>query len=174
MIKETVTIQGVIKGEQESIQQASAWANRVRFDAMLTRSTFMRKGKKKPHTYTKGMYAGRTEEIISDKNLKYRFKFIKGTRNIEGILFNFPLHGIQKEYGTGRGQPRQAGKKQAKRIYIKRNIVDWIDGPIDAHQKELADQLAEYYGDLVIKSYRASTGTKRNLQDFLDLANAFI
>lgn len=140
-------IQGKVISADELYAKANAWANTVRAVSKKNATAFA-KGKKKPYNYkntTKWHKAGETEKILSQSVL-YKIKEKDGIT--DNIGFQFPRHGIFRAYGVGNGQ--SIGGKQAKKVYIHRNMSDWIDQPIDTNLSKLADLAAEFYGDQAI------------------------
>ncbi len=140
-------IQGKIITSDELYEKAKAWANTVRAVAKNNATAFA-KGKKKSYNYkntTKWHKAGENEKPLKQSVL-YKIKEKDGIT--DNIGFQFPRHGIFRAYGVGNGQ--SISGKQAKKIYIKRSMSDWIDQPIDKNLDKLADLAAEFYGDQAI------------------------
>lgn len=137
-------IQGKIITSDELYEKAQAWANTVRVVAKKNATAFA-KGKKKTYNYkntTKWHKAGETEKPLR-QSILYKIKEKDGIT--DNIRFQFPRHGIFRAYGVGSGQ--NINGKQAKKIYVKRSMSDWIDAPIDKKTEKLADIAAEFYGD---------------------------
>ncbi len=134
--------------EEQFIARVRQWANRERGRAKANAAAFA-KGKKAPRTYIKGMYAGKTEYKLRDKTT-YKLKTKNG--DLDHVAFQFPVHGIFREYGVGNGQPRRgaatkSGRKASQRVYVRRSMSDWISKPIDDGMAELSKLVAERYGD---------------------------
>ena len=62
-----------------------------------------------------------------------------------GIAFQFPVHGIFREYGVGNGSPRNA---------IKRSKSDWLSGTLDRKENQLTDIIDNYSDNLVSRIFR--------------------
>jgi hypothetical protein len=144
--KDITVVDGHITQYPEIFRQAQSWARKVRRQAKANASRdVMKKGKKRPHTYKTGRYAGRTEIFLREGlNYKIREQYLE----IDSILFNFPLHGIFKAYGVGNKQPAH-GRHEARgtRGYVRRQQSEWIDIPLNTNLNALADDVARYYGD---------------------------
>jgi len=144
-----------IKTAEEFNREVRGWNSRVRKQLAANAATFQ-DGKRAPHTYTKGRWAG-----ITEGKLKYSIKNTthKVDGEVDGVGFKLPVHGIFRLYGVGNGQPRngtatRSGKAASKRIYRKRTPADWLNPPIDNNMPELADIVADYYGDKVMAEFR--------------------
>lgn len=144
-----------IKTAEEFNREVRGWNNRVRKMVAANAAAFTR-GKTAPHTYSKGRWAGVTEEKLKDS---IKTTTHKQYGEIDGTGFKFPVHGIFRMYGVGNGQPRngkatRSGKAASTRIYRKRTPADWLNPPIDTNMPELADIVADYYGDKVMAEFR--------------------
>lgn len=143
---------------EDFLKQAKAWADGVRRQAKANAAGFS-KGKSGVHTYIKGRYAGKTEKKLKDSvsaTLRKRYG------DLEAVSFKMPVHGIFREYGVGNGQPRhgvatKSGKAASQHVYIKRSMSDWIHNPIDRNFDNLADLVADYYGDKVLLNFQRLT-----------------
>ena len=144
-----------IKTAEEFNRKVRGWGNRVRKQAAANAAAFPH-GKRAPHTYSKGLYAGVTEGRLKD-SIKTTSHKVYG--EMDGVGFKFPVHGIFRAYGVGNGQPRhgratKSGRAASTRIYRKRTPADWIIPPIESNMPELADIVADYYGDKVLVEFR--------------------
>lgn len=144
--------------EEEFLRQAKAWADAVRRQAKANAAGFT-KGKTMPHTYIKGRYAGKTEKKLKD-SVNYTLK--KSYGDLAAVSFKMPVHGIFREYGVGNGQPingmaAKSGKSASRHVYIKRSMSVWIHNPIDRNFENLADLVADYYGDKVLLNFQRLT-----------------
>lgn len=87
-------------------------------------------------------------------NSRVRYKF--GVT--DGCSFRFERHGVFVHYGVGRGYQMQGGMvvRTAKTPSTgnDRQPVDWFNAIIDANTPELANQIAQINGDLVVNSLR--------------------
>jgi hypothetical protein len=145
----TDTVDGKLMTQADFIAEAKRWANVVRAQAKANAAAFT-KGKKETHTYKKGWKAGKTEKILST-DINYSLKNKNG--EISSIAFKFPLHGIYRAMGVGRGQPAPgSNKKEAKKIYVRRSMSDWMSKPIEDNIDKLADLAVECYGDQVLQN----------------------
>jgi len=155
----STTIQGKIISSDELRLKAAVWAKSVREQAKQNITKFD-KGKRKPtHTYKSGLWKGKTEGKLKNK-LSFAVREKGGVTDHVG--FKFPLHGIFREYGVGRGQPRMPGKKKSRKVYIKRSMSDWLDAPISKNMNKFADLAAEFYGDeAIIHCFNAMIKSKK-------------
>lgn len=145
--------------EEEFLRQAKAWADAVRRQAKANAAAFPKGKKEATHTYIKGSYAGKTEGKLKDK---VGYVLRKRYGDLEAVSFKMPVHGIFREYGVGNGQPRngtatKSGKEASRNVYIKRSMSDWIHNPIDRGIENLANLVADYYGDKVLLNFQRMT-----------------
>ena len=144
-----------IKTAEEFNREVRGWGNRVRKQAAANAAAFPH-GKRAPHSYSKGRWAGITEGRLKN-SIKTTSHKVYG--EMDGVGFKFPVHGIFRAYGVGNGQPRhgratKSGRAASTRIYRKRTPADWINPPIESNMPELADIVADYYGDKVLVEFR--------------------
>lgn len=85
------------------------------------------------------------KEPFLTASLGYSIKRFRG--EVDYIGFRFARHGIFLEHGVGRGRPVGSAKAEANRkIWLQAILPDRIE--------ELADQLADYYGDTAVNQLR--------------------
>lgn len=140
----TTEIQGKVISAEDLYERAMAWASGVRAQARKNASDF-HKGKNKSYTYknkTKWHKSGEVEKKLT-RAISFKVKEIGGIT--DRIGFQFPRHGIFRAYGVGNGQ--SISGKQAKKVFVVRNMSEWIDAPIEHNLNRLADVAAEFYGD---------------------------
>lgn len=141
--------------DQEYLQKVKQWAENVRRQAKENASAFT-KGKHSIHTYIKGRYAGYSEGMLKNK---LKSDFLQKYGDIYSVRFKMPVHGIFREYGVGNGQPRngvatKSGRKGSGKIYVRRSMSDWFHGPLERNVGELADIVADYYGDRILVQFK--------------------
>ena len=142
--------------DEEFLQQARAWADRVRAQAKAAAAGFSKGKKAATHTYKTGRYAGQTEGKLKNK-LGYVLR--KRYGDLEAVSFKMPVHGIFREYGVGNGQPRngvatKSGKAASRTVYLKRTPSDWFHAPLERNVEALGDLVADYYGDKVLVEFK--------------------
>jgi hypothetical protein len=153
----TNTIDGTLTTQEMFTEEARKWASVVTTKLRANAAKF-KHGKENKRTYTAKKYNRKTGET---KNATVYEKVLKNainhkTRkdrdgNLDRISFNFPLHGIYRAFGVGRGQPASGSKKkQALKIRVKRTMSDWISQPIEQDVEKIANIAANYYGDKVL------------------------
>lgn len=133
--------------------QIKQWCDLVRSLAKRNAAAFT-KGKKKPHTYKSGKWAGKTEYMLRDK---VAASMHRTDGSVDSVSFKIPVHGIFREYGVGNGQPRDgrhSSQKRARSTYIRRSPSDWLHDPIERNIGKFADLVAEYYGDRYLINFR--------------------
>ena len=74
-----------------------------------------------------------------------QYSFIASYGEASGIAFQFPVHGIFREYGVGNGSPKNA---------IKRSKSDWLSSSLDKKEKQLTDIIDNYSDNLVSRIFR--------------------
>ena len=102
------------------------------------------KGKRRNHTYKSGKKAGKTEGKLRN-HVQFQMKSESG--EVAGVAFQFPVHGIFREYGVGRGTPRSMVG------HTSRSMSDWLSGSLDRQESRLLDIVAEYQGDKYIRTF---------------------
>lgn len=152
------SVRGEVLDKTQYYQKARSWSAMVLGKALFNARKF-KKGKgtknqpKNPHTYHRGIHAGKTEYKLSTKGQNgVYFRASKNEMNeYAGTGYKIPIHGIFRAWGVGNGQPRVAGKRiYHGRKHIKRTTSNWLDDPIDKNAGKLADIAADYYGDKII------------------------
>lgn len=99
------------------------------------------KGKRRNHTYKSGKKKGKTEGKLRN-HVQFQMKSDSG--EAAGVAFQFPVHGIFREYGVGRGTPRSMAG------HSSRSMSDWLSGSLDKQERKLLDIVAGHEGDKVI------------------------
>lgn len=127
--------------ETEYNRQMEAWSSTVQRLAKLQATAF-NKGKKKSHTYKSGKKKGKTEHILRT-HIQYQMKSDNG--EVAGVAFQFPVHGIFREYGVGNGTPR------ALVGHTARNMSDWLSSSLQKQEQSLLDIVADYEGGKVVR-----------------------
>lgn len=102
------------------------------------------KGKRHNHTYKSGRKKGKTEGKLRN-HVQFQMKSDGG--EVAGVAFQFPVHGIFREYGVGRGTPR------ALVGHTSRTMSDWLSGSLDKQEGRLVDIVAEHQGDKYIRTF---------------------
>ena len=102
------------------------------------------KGKKRNRVYKTGKKAGKSESKLRN-SIQYQLKSDAG--EVAGVAFQFPVHGIFREYGVGRGTPRNMVG------HTSRSMSDWLSGSLDKQERKLLDIVAEHEGDKVIRVF---------------------
>lgn len=119
------------------------WSTTVQRLAKLQAATF-HKGKKKSHTYQSGPKKG-TKEGILRNHIQYQLKTNAG--EVAGVAFQFPVHGIFREYGVGRGTPH------AMVGHTARSMSDWLSGSLERQEDALLDIVAEQQAGKVVRVF---------------------
>lgn len=119
------------------------WGSSVQRMAKARASAF-RNGKKRSHTYHSGPKKGTTETVLRN-HIQYELKSDEG--EVAGVAIQFPVHGIFREYGVGRGTPR------GKVGMTSRRMSDWLSGTLQSKEDELADIVAEQEADKTIRVF---------------------
>lgn len=132
--------------ESEYNRQMEAWARKTQQLAKQQAAQLTR-GKSSTHTYKTGKKAGKSE-----KNLRNSIQFQLKSRagEVAGVAFQFPVHGIFKEYGVSRGYPAHG--------HMRRSLSDWLSSALDKQDERLADIVALYQSDKVLHTFRAIGG----------------
>lgn len=124
------------------------WSTSVQQMAKAKASAFS-KGKKRSHTYLSGPKKGTVEPVLRN-HIQYQLKSDEG--EVAGVAFQFPVHGIFREYGVGRGTPRNMVG------HTSRRMSDWLSGTLERKEDELVDIVAEQHAD---KAIRVFAGVKK-------------
>lgn len=140
IVKDDFTGRRSVMTESDFNEDIKRWASETQALAKQ-QAALMVKGKKKNHTYKSGSKKGKTEQKLKN-SIQYSFA---GSGEVSGIAFQFPVHGIFREYGVGNGSPKNA---------IKRSKSDWLSGTLDRKEKQLTDIIDNYSDNLVSRIFR--------------------
>lgn len=102
------------------------------------------KGKRRNHTYKSGKKAGKTEGKLRN-HVQFQMKSDGG--EVAGVAFQFPVHGIFREYGVGNGTPRSIAG------HTSRSMSDWLSGSLNKQEGRLLDIVTEHQGDKYIRTF---------------------
>ena len=144
-----VTVRDVYSGRRDTLSdseynsQMQQWSTKVQQMAKSQAAAF-RNGKKKSHTYLSGPKKGKTEPILRN-HIQYQMKSDNG--EVAGVAFQFPVHGIFREYGVGRGTPRSLVG------HTSRTMSDWLSGTLQRQEPALLDIVAEQQADKVVRVF---------------------
>ena len=144
-----VIVRDVVSGRRDVLtdteynRQMQQWSQTVQQMAKMQASAF-RKGKNKSHTYQSGKKKGKTEHILRS-HIQYQMKSDSG--DVAGVAFQFPVHGIFREYGVGNGTPR------ALVGHTARSMSDWLSGTLQRQEASLVDIVAEGQAGKVIRVF---------------------
>lgn len=127
--------------ESDFNENIKRWASETQRLAK-DKASQMLKGKRRNRTYQSGPKKGKTETKLRNS---IQYSFIASYGEASGIAFQFPMHGIFREYGVGNGSPRNA---------IKRSKSDWLSGTLDRKEKQLTDIIDNYSDNLVSRIFR--------------------
>lgn len=133
--------------ESEYNRQMEAWARQTQALAKA-QAAMLRKGKRRNHTYQTGRKAGKKEGKLRN-HVQFQLKSDGG--EVAGVAFQFPVHGIFKEYGVSRGYPAVG--------HLRRSMSDWVSSAVAKQEQGLLDVVAEYQSGKVVRSFR---GIKEN------------
>ena len=126
--------------DSEYNKEMQDWSLAVQKLAKAQASLFA-KGKKKNHTYKKGKKAGKSEGKLKN-HIQFQLKSDAG--EVAGVAFQFPVHGIFREYGVGKGSPR--GR-------VSRSMSDWLSGTLAKKEADMVAIVAEHHADKVIRTF---------------------
>ena len=117
------------------------WATSVQQMAKK-QASLMTKGKRRAtRIYQSGPKKGKTEKRLRT-HIQYQLKSDAG--EVAGIAFKFPVHGIFREYGVGRGR---------KRSMVSTNMSDWLSGTLQRKESSLAQIISEHQADKYVKVF---------------------
>ena len=102
------------------------------------------KGKKRNRVYKTGKKAGKSESKLRN-SIQYQLKSDAG--EVAGVAFQFPVHGIFREYGVGRGTPRNMVG------HTSRSMSDWLSGSLNKQEDKLLAIVAEHESDKYIRVF---------------------
>ena len=123
--------------------QMRDWSSKTQQMAKSEAAAF-RKGKKRSHTYQGGAKKGKTEPILRN-HIQYQLKSDAG--EVAGVAFQFPVHGIFREYGVGNGTPRSRVGQSS------RTMSDWLSGTLNRQESELVDIVSEQQAGKAIRVF---------------------
>lgn len=129
--------------DSEYNRQMEAWSRATQKLAKAQAALFT-KGKRRNHTYKSGKKAGKTEGKLRN-HVQFQMKSESG--EVAGVAFQFPVHGIFREYGVGRGTPSSMVG------HTSRSMSDWLSGSLDRQESRLLDIVTEYQGDKYIRTF---------------------
>lgn len=142
-VKDIFTGRKGVLDDSEYNSEMQQWSTSVQKMAK-TRASAFTKGKKKNHTYMSGPKKGKVEQILRN-HIQYQLKSSDG--DVAGVAFQFPVHGIFREYGVGRGTPR------SKVGMTSRRMSDWLSGTLQRKEDEMADIVALHQADKAIRVF---------------------
>lgn len=143
VVKDVFTGRRGLLTDAEYNRKMEAWSREVQKLAKASASAFT-KGKHRPHTYRSGKKAGTTEYKLRNK---VQFQLKSDAGEVAGVLFQFPVHGIFREYGVGRGAPRSLGNS------VRRSMSDWFSGALNRKENKMLDIVAEHQADKVVRTF---------------------
>ena len=144
-----VTVKDVFTGrrgfltESEYNREIEQWSRDTQKLAKAQAALFT-KGKRRNHTYKSGKKAGKTEGKLRN-HVQFQLKSDSG--EVAGVAFQFPVHGIFREYGVGRGTPRTMVG------HTSRTMSDWLSGSLNHQESKMVDIVAQHQGDKVIRTF---------------------
>lgn len=144
-----IQVKDVFSGRRGSLDDSEynsrmqQWSTKVQQMAKAEAAAFS-KGKKKSHTYVSGPKKGKTEYILRN-HIQYQMKSDSG--EVAGVAFQFPVHGIFREYGVGRGTPRSMVG------HSSRSMSDWLSGTLQRKEQELLDIVSSQQADKVVNVF---------------------
>ncbi len=147
-----VTVKDVFTGRRgfltdtEYNRQMEQWARETQQLAKAQASLFS-KGKRRNRTYQSGKKKSKTEGKLRNR---VQFVLKSNAGEVAGVAFQFPVHGIFKEYGVSRGYPAVG--------HTRRSMSDWISGALGKQDKKLADIVAEHQSNKVLRTFRSIGG----------------
>lgn len=116
------------------------WSQSVQKLAKAQAALFT-KGKKRDHTYKSGPKAGKSEGKLKS-HIQFQLKSDAG--EVAGVAFQFPVHGIFREYGVGRKSPHG---------HVSRSMSDWLSGALQKKEGDMVAIVAEHHADKVIRTF---------------------
>lgn len=147
-----VTVKDVFTGRRgfltdtEYNREMERWARETQ-QLAKSQASLLSKGKRRNRTYKSGKKAGKTEGILRNR-IQFQLKSDGG--EVAGVAFQFPVHGIFKEYGVARGYPASG--------HLRRTLSEWISSALGKQDERLADIVAEYQSGKVLRTFRAIGG----------------
>lgn len=129
--------------DTEYNRQMEAWAKATQ-QLAKAQAALLTHGKRRNRTYKTGKKAGKTEGKLRN-HVQFQMKSDGG--EVAGVAFQFPVHGIFREYGVGNGTPRSMVG------HTSRSMSDWLSGSLDKQEGRLLDIVAEHQGDKYIRTF---------------------
>lgn len=129
--------------DSEYNREMEAWA-RATQKLSKAQAALFTKGKRRNRTYKSGKKAGKTEGKLRN-HVQFQMKSDSG--EVAGVAFQFPVHGIFREYGVGNGTPRSIAG------HTSRSMSDWLSGSLNKQERKLLDFVAEHQGDKYIRTF---------------------
>lgn len=129
--------------DTEYNRQMQLWSETVQKMAKMQASSF-HKGKKHSITYKSGPKKGKSESVLRN-HIQYELRTDDG--EVAGLAFQFPVHGIFREYGVGRGTPR------ALVGHTSRSMSDWLSGTLQRQESRLLDIVADQQAGKVVRLF---------------------
>lgn len=126
--------------DSEYNQAMGEWSRTVQRLAKAKASAFS-KGKRRNRIYLSGPKAGKREGKLKN-HIQFQLKSDAG--EVAGVAFQFPVHGIFREYGVGNGSPRS---------HVSRSMSDWLSGTLAKQEGNLISIVAEHQGDKVVRTF---------------------
>lgn len=126
--------------DSEYNQAMGVWSRTVQRLAKAKASAFS-KGKRRNRIYLSGPKAGKREGKLKN-HIQFQLKSDAG--EVAGVAFQFPVHGIFREYGVGNGSPRS---------HVSRSMSDWLSGTLAKQEGNLVSIVAEHQGDKVVRTF---------------------
>lgn len=126
--------------DSEYNQAMGEWSRTVQRLAKAKASAFS-KGKRRNRIYLSGPKAGKREGKLKN-HIQFQLKSDAG--EVAGVAFQFPVHGIFREYGVGNGSPRS---------HVSRSMSDWLSGTLAKQEGNLVSIVAEHQGDKVVRTF---------------------
>ena len=128
--------------DDEYNRQMEQWARQTQ-QLAKAQAAMMSRGKRHNRTYKSGKKAGKTEGKLRN-HVQFQMKSDSG--EVAGVAFQFPVHGIFKEYGVARGYPAVS--------HLRRSLSDWISGSLEKQEGKMVQIVAEHQADRVVRAYR--------------------
>lgn len=141
IVKDDFTGRRSVMTESDFNENIKRWASETQRLAK-DKASQMLKGKKRNRTYQSGPKKGKTETKLRNS---IQYSFIASYGEASGIAFQFPVHGIFREYGVGNGSPKNA---------IKRSKSDWLSGTLDKKEQELINIIDDYSDNLTTRIFK--------------------
>ena len=142
-VKDVFTGRRGFLSDTEYNREMEEWA-RVTQKLSKAQAALFTKGKRRNRTYKSGKKAGKTEGKLRN-HVQFQMKSDSG--EVAGVAFQFPVHGIFREYGVGNGTPRSMAG------HSSRSMSDWLSGSLDKQERKLLDIVAEYQGDKYVRTF---------------------